>query len=80
MRKVKEFLAETLLLVPEIAQRTGFRHAEYLSVAFKRYAGMTLSEYRREPARDRHQAPARPEKLILLIVFLIDKDPCKGLD
>ena len=42
---------------------------------------MTLSEYRREHgARIGHQRTCTTEKLILLIVFLIDKDPCKGLD
>lgn len=47
--RAKQLLASTSLLLPEIAEKCGFRHAEYLSVAFKRETGMAPSEYRREP-------------------------------
>ena len=47
--RAKQLLASTALPLPEIAEKCGFRHAEYLSVAFKRETGMAPSEYRREP-------------------------------
>ena len=37
-----------LIKKAEIARRTGFPHAEYLSVAFKRQTGQTPRGYRRE--------------------------------
>jgi LacI family transcriptional regulator len=47
LRKVKELLAETELSLPDIAQRSGFSHSEYLSTVFKQQTGKTISEYRR---------------------------------
>ena len=47
MNRVKELLASTDLALAEIAGRAGFRHTEYLSVAFKRETGMTPGEYRK---------------------------------
>ncbi|MBL9175796.1 MAG: DNA-binding transcriptional regulator [Verrucomicrobiales bacterium] len=44
--RVKRLLSETDLPLAAIADRTGFRHVEYLSVAFKRQTGMTASDYR----------------------------------
>jgi LacI family transcriptional regulator len=44
--RVKRLLAETDLSLAAIADRTGFAHVEYLSVAFKRSGGVTASEYR----------------------------------
>lgn len=44
--RVKRLLAETDLPLAAIAERTGFKHVEYLSVAFKRQTGMTASDYR----------------------------------
>jgi len=46
MNHVKRLLAGTALTLKEIAARTGFEHAEYLSVLFKRESGMTASEFR----------------------------------
>lgn len=46
MEAVKQLLLETDLSVAEIARRTGFRHQEYLSAAFRRYAGLPPSGYR----------------------------------
>jgi len=43
---VKTLLATSALAVCEIADRAGFEHAEYLSVAFRRATGMTPSQYR----------------------------------
>ena len=44
--RVKRLLSETDLSLAVIADRTGFKHVEYLSVAFKRQVGVTASEYR----------------------------------
>ena len=49
--RAKHLLGSTSLALPEIAERCGFRHAEYLSVAFKRETGMTPSDYRKSQGR-----------------------------
>ncbi|HBN76919.1 MAG TPA: XylR family transcriptional regulator [Planctomycetaceae bacterium] len=46
--KVKDFLSSTNLTLAEIARNTGFEHAEYLSVFFKRETGQTPREYRNQ--------------------------------
>lgn len=46
--RVKQLLAETDLTLGEIASRTGYRHVEYLTVAFKKQVGITPSKYREE--------------------------------
>ena len=46
LERVKRLLGETDLPLSAIAERTGFAHVEYLSVAFKRNVGVTASEYR----------------------------------
>jgi LacI family transcriptional regulator len=43
---VKTLLASTDLPLAQIAERTGFEHVEYLSVAFKRVTGLTPSAWR----------------------------------
>ena len=43
---VKQLLSETNLTLEAIAERTGFAHAEYLSVVFKREEGISASRYR----------------------------------
>jgi LacI family transcriptional regulator len=48
--RVRQMLTETDLPLREIARRTGFRHTEYLSVAFKRQYGVSPSTLR-EPRR-----------------------------
>jgi LacI family transcriptional regulator len=53
LRKVKELAAETSLSLPEIAERTGFVHAEYLSTVFKERTGTTISDYRKSHASNR---------------------------
>ncbi|NQV25270.1 MAG: DNA-binding transcriptional regulator [Rhodopirellula sp.] len=50
--RVKRLLTETSLPLTEIARRTGYRHDEYLSVAFKKLVGMPPSSYRK--AEQRH--------------------------
>ncbi len=45
---VRAMLVETDLPVALIAERTGFEHTEYLSVAFRRETGQTPSAYRQK--------------------------------
>lgn len=51
LERVKAMLASTDLPVGAVAERVGFEHAEYLSVAFRRATGLTPREY-----RQRHRA------------------------
>ena len=44
--RVKQLLSETVLPLAIIAERAGFDHVEYLSVAFKRTFGVPPSQYR----------------------------------
>lgn len=44
--QVKRLLIETDQSIREIAWKTGFEHAEYLSVAFKRIVGVTPKDFR----------------------------------
>ncbi|MFM1996577.1 MAG: hypothetical protein RLZZ111_964, partial [Planctomycetota bacterium] len=46
-RRVEQLLRETELPLAAIADRTGFRHTEYLTVAFGRRHGMPPSVWRR---------------------------------
>jgi LacI family transcriptional regulator len=46
LQRVEQMLTETDLPLREIARRTGFRHTEYLSVAFKREYGRSPSTLR----------------------------------
>lgn len=48
LHRVRQLLTDTDLSMAEIAQRTGFRHTEYLSVAFKRAYDVTPSAFRVE--------------------------------
>jgi len=45
-RRVEQLLAETDLPLTKIAERCGFRHAEYMTVAFGRRHGMPPSRWR----------------------------------
>lgn len=44
--RVKQLLVNTDLKLADVANRTGFEHSEYLSVAFKRETGFTPATYR----------------------------------
>lgn len=59
--RVKRLLSETDLPLAAIADRTGFKHVEYLSVAFKRQVGTTASDYRagRRPVVTAHAGALR---------------------
>jgi LacI family transcriptional regulator len=46
MSRVKQLLVETDFTLERIAERCGFKHPEYMSVLFKRLAGLTPGEYR----------------------------------
>lgn len=48
LSRVQRLLAETDLALYQIAERTGFEHVEYLSVAFKRELGKTPRQFRTE--------------------------------
>ena len=50
MERVKELLTQTDLPLAAVAERSGFRHVEYLSVAFKKAVGVPPSAYRRHGA------------------------------
>ncbi|MEN9674847.1 MAG: Xylose operon regulatory protein [Verrucomicrobiota bacterium] len=61
--RVKRLLSETDLPLAAIADRTGFKHVEYLSVAFKRQVGTTASDYRagrRPVVTAEAQVPGQP--------------------
>lgn len=51
LERVKHLLVETDLPLAQIAERTGFAHVEYLSVAFKKHAGVPPSTYRQQGSR-----------------------------
>jgi LacI family transcriptional regulator len=46
--RARELLRGTDLSLVQIAEKTGFPHAEYLSVVFKKRVGVTPREYRRQ--------------------------------
>jgi LacI family transcriptional regulator len=48
LERVKHLLLVTDLSIAEVARRTGFRHQEYLSVAFRRYTGQSPTAFRSE--------------------------------
>jgi len=48
IKRAKELLLETELTIAAIAEKTGFRHTEYLGVVFKDKTGMSPGQYRRE--------------------------------
>lgn len=47
INRAERLLTDTDLNLPQIAERTGFNHAEYLCVAFKRSTGRSPGEFRR---------------------------------
>jgi LacI family transcriptional regulator len=46
LQRIKELLLEPSLSLQTIAELTGFKHTEYLSVFFKRETGLSPSDYR----------------------------------
>ncbi len=53
IERVRQLLLESDLTLATIAQRTGFRHEEYMSVAFRRAMNVPPGKYRREHARSK---------------------------
>jgi len=59
INRCRQLLAETDYTLERIAELTGFRHPEYMSVAFKRVTGQTPGAYRHQQ-HARHAARAEP--------------------
>jgi LacI family transcriptional regulator len=59
LNRARQLLAETELPLAEVAERTGFKHQEYLGAVFKAHTGKTPAEYRREASRG-ERTPAPP--------------------
>lgn len=57
MQRVKLLLAETDLPLPDIAERAGFSHADYMTTAFRKATGSTPGSFRREHRSLRDDAP-----------------------
>ena len=51
VERAKHLLRQTDLPLPEVAERAGFKHGEYLSVVFKRLTGLPPSQYRAQHRR-----------------------------
>jgi LacI family transcriptional regulator len=51
LRRARDLLAATDLAQAEVAERSGFRHPEYLSVVFKKKFGESPGEFRRRSQR-----------------------------
>lgn len=46
LARAKEMLASTHLALPDVAERSGFKHQEYLGYVFKKWTGSTPGQYR----------------------------------
>lgn len=49
IEKAMELLRQTELNMTEIAERTGFSTSRYFSTAFKKYTGITPTQYKESP-------------------------------
>lgn len=47
IERAKDLLAQTTLLVKQVAQRSGFKHVQYMTEVFRRRVGVSPAEYRR---------------------------------
>jgi LacI family transcriptional regulator len=56
LKRASQLLADTTLKLAEIAELAGFKHPEYLNVAFKRDMGQTPGTYRKASKRHRGDA------------------------
>jgi LacI family transcriptional regulator len=54
LKLVKRLLVESKLNLAAIAERSGFKHTEYMSVAFKRSIGIRPGQYREQHKHERH--------------------------
>ena len=58
LQRIKQLLAETHLPLNRIAALAGYKHPEYMSIAFKRATGQTPGRYRRQvQSAVRHSQP-----------------------
>jgi LacI family transcriptional regulator len=55
LRRVQQLLTQTHLPLDRIAAQTGYKYAEYMSVAFKRATAQTPGHYRRQAQSAMHQ-------------------------
>lgn len=62
INRIKMLLLDTEMSVSEIAANCGFDDAPYMFSLFKRYAGMTPSEYRRVTIKNREERPGSTER------------------
>ncbi len=60
-QRAKDLLINTGLSLKDIAERIGFRHVEYFTVAFKRETGLAPSFYREEQRSGTPRAPQGPD-------------------
>jgi LacI family transcriptional regulator len=51
VERARQLLLQTNLPLPDVAERAGFAHGEYLSVVFKRLTGIPPSQYRTQHRR-----------------------------
>lgn len=58
LERVKELLCETDWNLAEIADKTGFRHGEYLHTVFTQKLGLTPGKYRRDAQKGGGRPPA----------------------
>jgi LacI family transcriptional regulator len=54
LKLVKRLLVETKLNLASIAERAGFKHTEYMSVAFNRAVGIRPGQYREQHKHEKH--------------------------
>lgn len=57
LNHARRLLAETDLPLVEVAERSGFKHREYLGAIFKAHLGKSPAEYRREVALKASEGP-----------------------
>jgi len=50
LKRARELLAETNLSLGDIAEKTGFKHQEYMGAVFKTHLKTTPAQYRRAMA------------------------------
>ena len=54
VERVKQLLADTNLLIKQVAKRCGFRHPEYMTAVFQKHTGESPVEYRRKRLGNNH--------------------------
>lgn len=64
LRRVRQLLLETDLVLPQVAELAGFRYQEYLVRFFKRRTGLSPGAFRRQMRFDRHAGGATVRKTI----------------